>query len=103
MSPRDPIWQMLAKDRKKGITVIGAISELRESLFYHVYEDGGTCIPNVLHFLKRLVKSFDDPTEVVLVWDRHSAHMSEAVTTWIEGEGIDSFPLPPHSSNLNRE
>ena len=69
--------------------------------FYFRLYPGSVKSPQVVDFLKALVRQIDQP--LLIVWDRLSAHRSRMVQDYIESlEGrIHAEYLPPYAPELN--
>ena len=100
MNHSQPITYMLPEKREKGVTVMGAISTERTDTLYYILCDGSTS-ENVMAFMKKLMKQFEDPSEVVIVCDNAGAHKNPDMLEYITDEGVEQLRVPPHSSNLN--
>ncbi len=95
---RLPMAFTLPKQRGSNITIIGAITNLRNKIFFTITSTTNT--ENVVAFFSHLNKEIG-LNDKVIVMDNHAAHHSKVVEAFIKKhKGLILF-MPPISSYFN--
>ena len=99
MSRDQPLYHHLPAQRGPGVSIQGAITNMRPDFFYQLSEsnDGHS----YQKFIRKLVRSLPDPKRTVFIQDNMSYHHNKALKDELTAKGISLLFLPPSSSDLN--
>jgi transposase len=99
MKKTSPLYQRIAPQRGKSVSVLGAISTKHRGLIYQVAEHSDAA--SYKQLLIKVVAACGNPMNAIIVLDGANIHKNPGCLKYLKGKGIGVLYMPPKSSAFN--